>query len=333
METRKVQLSGGSTYIVSLPKRWAEKRGIKNGSTVNLMVDQMGNLTISPQPIKMKESVTGRIRINGKESGDAVMRRLVGAYVSGVTGIEVYSDHKLSPHVCRTVREFTRLVMGVEIVEERSDQIRLQDLIDPADFSIKEGLKRMAYITEKMVEDSMEGFKQGDMELMDDVILRDMEADRICWLIHKEYNMISQNPKVGGKNILSSDIALNFLLASRVLERVADHSVGIAHVIKEGGETEDEKLVEKVYSEGKNAKEIFSDSIHSLFFQDLEEADNVIDRAKALNTRTETLLRRIYSLPSDEAVKLAFIVNSVERIAAYGADIGKTTLNRSYSTD
>lgn len=333
METRKVQVSGGSTFIVSLPKRWAEKRGIKNGSTVNVMVDQMGNLTISPQPIKMKESVTGKIKITGNESGEAVMRRLVGAYVSGVTGIEVVSESKIPPNVCRTVREFTRLVMGVEIVEEKGDRIRLQDLIDPADFSIKEGLKRMAYITEKMVEDSIRGFKEGDMELMEDVILRDMEADRICWLIHKEYNMISQNPKIGGKNLLSSDIALNFLLASRILERVADHSVGIAKVTKKGGETTDEKLVEKIYKEGKEAKEIFSDSVHSLFFQDLEQADDVIDRARALNRRADPLLRKVYSLPSDEAVNLAFVVNSIDRIAAYGADVGKTTLNRSYSTN
>ncbi|MGA1822140.1 MAG: PhoU domain-containing protein [Thermoplasmatota archaeon] len=332
METRKVQISGGSTYIVSLPKKWAEKSGIKNGSTVNIIEDRGGNLLVSPQPISFKEAVTAEIKITGDESPEAVMRRLVGAYVSGVTGMVVSAPKTIPPQICRSVREFTRLVMGVEIVEERKDQIRLQDLIDPADFSMKEGLKRMAYITEKMVEDSLKGLKVEDEAMMEDVIARDLEADRIGWLIHKEYSMVNIFPRLSGKNMMSSNETLNLLLISRILERVADHAVGIAETAMKGDVHNQDGISESIYKEGRDAKKIFSDSIKALFSQDLNLANSVIDRSRHIKERIDPILRRVYTLPSDEAVNLAFILNSIERIAAYGADIGKAVLNRTYSS-
>lgn len=331
METRKVQISGGSTYIVSLPKKWADKSGIKNGSTVNIIEDRGGNLLISPQPISFKEYITAEIRITGDESPEAVMRRLVGAYVSGVTGMVVSAPKIIPPQICRAVREFTRLVMGVEIVEERKDEIRLQDLIDPADFSMKEGLKRMSYITEKMVEDSLKGLKVHDEAMMEDVVVRDLEADRIGWLIHKGYSMINLFPRLSGKNVMSSNDSLNLLLISRILERVADHAVGIAETAQKGVVHDQDGISESIYKEGGEAKKIFSDAMQSLFSQDLDQADSVIDRSRSLKERIDPLLRKVYTLPSDEAVNLAFILNSIERIGAYGADIGKTVLNRSYS--
>ncbi|MFW3147101.1 MAG: PhoU domain-containing protein [Thermoplasmatota archaeon] len=327
METRKVQISGGSTFIVSLPKKWAEKNGISSGSSLNIMEDKNGHLIMSPQPMNFKESVTGEIRLTGKESPDALIRRLVGAYVSGVNNIIVTSKGAMSPQHARKVREFTRLVMGVEIVEERKDIIKLQDLIDPADFSVKTGLKRMAYITEKMIEDFLKGMKDLDHAFLDDVITRDIEVDRINWLIHKEYNMVNQSPKVADKTKISPEEALNYMLTSRVVERVADHTVSMAKCIKDLDDAEDKELMATIMKEGETAKGIFSDSVRSLFSHDLTLADNVVDRSRELKVKLEPLLKKVFTLQADEAVLLAYVINSIERIGAYGGDIGKITLN------
>jgi phosphate uptake regulator len=327
METRKVQISGGSTFIVSLPKKWAEKNGISSGSSLNIMEDRNGHLILSPQPISFRESVIGEVRLNGEENCDALMRRLVGAYVSGVTSIVVTSKGAIPPDLARTVREFTRLVMGVEIVEEKKDLIKLQDLIDPADFSVRTGLKRMSYITEKMVEDSLNSLVDFNISILDDVIMRDMEVDRINWLIHKEYNMVTMSPKVADKTKISTEDALNYMISSRIVERVADHAVSIARYMKMAKNLEDRKLAEKIHKEGVAARKIFSDSVISLFSQDLSLADKVIDRAKELTAKLEPWMKKVFKLPSDEAVLLAYVVNSIDRIGAYGADIAKITLN------
>ncbi|MGA1794185.1 MAG: PhoU domain-containing protein [Thermoplasmatota archaeon] len=328
METRKVQISGGSTFIVSLPKKWAEKNGISSGSSLNILEDKNGHLLMSPQDLSFKESVTGEIKISGDEAPDTLMRRLVGAYVSGVNNIIVTSKGAISPNLARTVREFTRLVMGVEIVEERKDLIKLQDLIDPADFSVRTGLKRMAYITEKMVEDVLKGMGGINGGYFDDVIIRDIEVDRINWLIHKEFNMLNKYQKIADKTNMSFEDSLNHMLSSRIVERVADHAVSMAENLRDIGEPEDPSVMLPIAEQGEAARSIFSDSVSSLFSQDLNLADSVVDRSRHLRQKLDPMLKIVFKLPADEAVLLAYVIYSIERIAAYGGDIAKITLNR-----
>lgn len=332
MDTRRVQISGGSTFIVSLPKKWAEKNGIGSGTSINLLEDRAGNLVVSPRPLTQKVALKADIQVTGKESQEGIMRRLVGAYVSGTTSIIVTSKDQIPVDVVRTVREFTRLVMGVEIIEERRDAIELQDLIDPADFSMRSGLKRMSYIAERMIEDSMKNMTERQESLLDDVILRDVEVDRITWLIHKEYNMLLGSPRSMEKNQMPLDQALNFLLSSRLIERVADHTVSMATHIKEGDIGTNEVLIMEVQALGLKARDIYSDSIKALFTEDLTLADSVIDKARKQRKKADELQRKLFDIPADEAVILTRLLSSIERIGAYGADIGKMTLNRSYAS-
>jgi len=328
MESRKVQISGGSTFIVSLPKKWAEKNGVSSGSTLNIMEDRNGHLIMSPQELSFKESISGEIRVSGEETPDGLMRRLVGAYVSGANNIIVTSKSAIIPGHARAVREFTRLVMGVEIVEEKKDLIRLQDLIDPADFSIKTGLKRMSYITERMLEDVLRGMEKLETAYLEDVVSRDIEVDRINWLIHKEYNMLNKSPKVADRSQISFEDALNFMLSSRIVERVADHAVAIAENLVQIVELEDRTILVPIVEQGQIAKDVFSDSVRSLFSQDVIMADRVVDRSREVKDRLEPMLRKVFTLPSDEAVLLAYVINSLDRVASYGGDIGKITMNR-----
>lgn len=327
METRKVQVSGGSTFIVSLPKKWAERQSLRSGTILNIMEDRNGMLIVSPQPVGFREAVVGELKLTGDEKEEAVVRRLVGAYISGVTSIEVSCKTAIPTELSRAVREFTRLVMGVEIVEERKDLIRLQDLIDPADFSVRTGLKRMAFLTEKMIEDSLKALERPDRLVLEDVVQRDMEVDRINWLIHKEFNMVSLSPKVADKTKMSPEDALNFMLSARAVERAADHAVSMAVNIMDLGDFDDRNIVDSVVQVGMKGKGLFADSVVSLFSKDLDLADSVIDRAREIRGKLDPTFKRVLKLPADEAVHLGYVMNSIERIAAYGGDIAKITLN------
>ena len=327
MESRKVQVSGGSTFIVSIPKRWAERNGLSAGTPLNITEDRNGNLVLSAQPMDVKDTVIGEIKLSGSEDRDGLMRRLVGAYVSGATGILVSSKGAIPPELARTVRDFTRLVMGVEIIEESKDLIRLQDLINPSELSVRTGLKRMAFITEKMVEDSFRGLKDRNMGILEDVMLRDMEVDRIDWLIQKEYNRMSQSPSTADKERISSEDALNFMLSSRYVERVADHAVSIAKYLTMIEPPKDKDLINHLIKEGEAARKVFSDGISSLFYRDLPLADSTIDSSKELRERLPALFKKVFQQEADEAVLLAYAINSIERIASYGGDIAKITLN------
>ncbi len=328
METRKVQISGGSTFIVSLPKKWAEKNGITPGSPLNIIEDRNGHLIMSPKELTFKETISGEIKLTGKEGPEGLMRRLVGSYVSGVNNLIIFSKGAMTHQQVRTVREFTRLVMGVEIVEERKDMMKLQDLIDPADFSVKTGLKRMAYITERMVEDVLRAMEDLDHITLEDVVMRDIEVDRINWLIHKEYNLLYKSPKFAERSQVTFEDALNFMLTSRIVERVADHAVAIAGYLMKLHDIEDRDLLMKIIEKGHLARSVFSDSVSSLYSQDLIKADKVVDRSREIKEELEPMLKKVFKLPADEAVLMAYVINSLDRMASYGGDIGKITLNK-----
>jgi phosphate uptake regulator len=51
-ETRKLQFTGGSTYILSLPKRWITQNQLKKGSVIKLREEEGGLLSIIPTDTK-----------------------------------------------------------------------------------------------------------------------------------------------------------------------------------------------------------------------------------------------------------------------------------------
>ena len=47
-EQRKLQVTGGSTYILSLPKEWVTRNQLKKGSLMVLCEEDDGSLSICP---------------------------------------------------------------------------------------------------------------------------------------------------------------------------------------------------------------------------------------------------------------------------------------------
>src|SRR5438552_17233813 len=70
MEGRKLQLTGGPTYVVSLPKRWVTDAGLKAGDTVCVesQVDVAGSIRAHPVEMPLTRS---RVFVEkGTERGD-----------------------------------------------------------------------------------------------------------------------------------------------------------------------------------------------------------------------------------------------------------------------
>jgi phosphate transport system protein len=92
-------------------------------------------------------------------------------------------------------------------------QPRMRPLID---------IPQMAEIAERMVKDSLDAFTRRDTQLARAVVLRDDEADRYRDRVFRELiaEMIKE-PR-------SIQQALDLILVSRSLERIADHATNIA---------------------------------------------------------------------------------------------------------
>ncbi|MCW8172120.1 AbrB/MazE/SpoVT family DNA-binding domain-containing protein [Natrialba swarupiae] len=89
METRKVQLSGGTTYTVSLPKQWADEHNIDSGSVLYLYPDDRSLLLETVDD--GSESETARIDISQQDE-QPIRQSIRAAYLAGYDEITLL-DH------------------------------------------------------------------------------------------------------------------------------------------------------------------------------------------------------------------------------------------------
>lgn len=194
MESRKVQITGGSTYIVSLPKPWVVERGISAGDSLWISPAQDGTLILSPKSKEQKEIKKKVLEIRD-ESDEHLVRKLIGLYIAGYNTIEITAK-KIDSKTKRAIRDFTKMVVGPEIIDESDRYVILQDLINPSEFSQKKGLRRMYLLIKSMHEDAVLALKKMDKTLAKDIIFRDDDVNRLEWMIAKQYNLILNDAEI-----------------------------------------------------------------------------------------------------------------------------------------
>jgi len=75
-ETRKIQFTGKSTYIISLPKQWITDLGLKQGDQVSVDRKGISSLHVTPYNIRKKDQTeTATIEIEPKEETSTVVRK------------------------------------------------------------------------------------------------------------------------------------------------------------------------------------------------------------------------------------------------------------------
>ena len=333
METRKVQFTGNSTFTISLPKDWIDKMGIRRGDVVGLVRDNRGTITITPS-IDARKDYRSKIINLQKESPAHLERMLIGTYIMGFDTIIVRAKERIDNAVKEKVRQFTRSVTGVEIVEETINSVTIKDLSDPMELSQEKGVRRLHLIVRSMAVDAMDAFQKGDQPLAVDVINRDSDADRIYWIIMKEHNMMTRDPRLAERLKMTIEESTSYFQIARYLERIGDHGVQIARAVTAITDYAIPKeLMHKFELAHSQALKMLDGSISAYFKGSAEDANDVIDGRDNLKTLLREISMSIQKIKAEEAVQLALIEESVRRIAYYATDISEVTINYCMLTD
>ena len=109
-QLRRLQVTGGSTYTVSLPKTWIDELQLKKNSSITLVKNRNNSITLFQEEQNKK---TNAIALIGKsDSKESIRRKIIAMYLSGyktieikTKGIEISSIHRgqseiwLEPHL------------------------------------------------------------------------------------------------------------------------------------------------------------------------------------------------------------------------------------------
>ncbi|MFQ5884611.1 MAG: PhoU domain-containing protein [Thermoplasmata archaeon] len=324
-ETRKVQITGGSTFIISLPKAWAESSNIEKGDSLTLWPRDDGHLIVEPRMVsrdKRKEVILS------EESPAHILRRLVGLYMAGHRQMKLKTEVRMSQKTRNAIRELTRRVVGTEIVEESGDFVLVQDFLDPSDLPLDRTVRRMFVMASSMFKDSIISVGESDPDLAKDVQLRDDEIDRLYWLVAKQFNMVLKDPILASKMGMTSLECLNYRAVARTIERIADHACKIAAYSAELQKADVNPATMKLIEDySLLSADLFEKSVQAFYERDLDLANKTIDMADKESGFRKKLARNIPKEDSTFAVALAFISDSIERVASYSANIAEIAIN------
>ena len=326
MEIRRVQMTGGSSYIITLPKEWIKASNIKKNDPIGLLIQSDGTLLITSkmkqeQLYKVKEFDTSKI---SKQT--FLLRQLIGAYIAGHTSIIVKSSSRIPAAVRNILRIFTQTTIGQEIVEETDNSITLKDLLNPLEMPLDRTIKRMQIIVKGMNEDALKAVKTGDTKLADEIILRDTEVDRLHWLIARQYHMILQNVSLAEKMNITIDLSSTYFLISRIIERIGDHIVRIAQNIKNLNKN-NQRIINKIEEADNLALDIFNKSMGAFFRKDIEASNENIDTVEKLEKLCEEINTLALQQKGIVAISIGYIADSIRRIGEYAEDISETVIN------
>src|SRR6476469_4917691 len=84
-DIRKIQFTGRSTYILSLPKKWIEEMNLKAGDHVSISRGSNNSLCITPEQEKRLQDSTNEVstQVLIDEGPNTLKRKIVSMYLSG----------------------------------------------------------------------------------------------------------------------------------------------------------------------------------------------------------------------------------------------------------
>jgi phosphate uptake regulator len=327
-ELRRVQKTGTSTLTVSLPKEWADSSNLKAGDQVSMAIQPDGTIILDTNTDKRREVLTKEIWTNGEESAEHLTRKLIGAYLVGYNVIAVRSKERMEPSTKGAVREFSRLAIGPEIVEETANSVIMHDLSDPVELPLEKCIRRMHLIVRSMHADAVEALRLEDRGLAEDVIDRDTDVDRLYWMAMKQNNLVARDRKMGermGIDIFGSN---DLMLVARGIERIGDHAVRIARNALISAEDE-EKLegADQLKSLSAEAMSVLEKGMEALFRKDIDKANAVIDEGGRVVRKCEKVGQGLHAQSSRDAIITNMVLDSIIRSTMYGVDIAEIAIN------
>lgn len=321
-------MTGGSSFVVTLPKEWVTDLRIKKNDPVGLIVQPDGTLVVTKKIAdephqRIKEIDTGHI-----SDPAFLFRTLIGAYITGFTAIRITSKTRFAPFVRTVVRDFTQMTIGQEVIEETETQITVKDLLNPAEMPFDNTLRRMLVIVKTMHADAIAALETRNHALVEDVISRDSDADRLNWLIARQTNMIMQNTGLSRKMGISPDKALYYHLIVRILERIGDHAVRIAENARPVLDADiDKKLMTSLRKASLLSLEIVDRSLASFFSGELRQAHKNIESLSSLESICGDISNMALRQETPVAISVSYIAESIRRTGEYAADISENVIN------
>ncbi|TFH31329.1 MAG: phosphate uptake regulator PhoU [Promethearchaeota archaeon] len=290
MDIRKIQLTGKSTYVISLPKSWINDNNIQKQDELGIITQNNGTLLITKNTIKEIKSSTKRIRLDKTPDYEKLLRTMFASYISGFTKIIIQSEFVMGVEMRKIVDEFTGSLIGAEIIEATDKSYVISGFKIHQDVKSKDAITLMGYTVRSMLKDFIQGLHTNDQSILENIHKRDAKVNKINHFFSRLMVQFMQNHGVMENSNLTMPIVNCYFIISLYLETIGDNITNLADLsvlILNSDNKADS--IDKVEQTSKMILEIIEKSVDAWINFDYALADEAIDLNDRLREKTKEL--------------------------------------------
>ena len=327
IDVRKVQLTGGVTYTLSLPKPWIEQMDLSPRDSIRVDWRPSGALRLTP--LEMLANQEKIITINADDIPEASIHdHLMGAYLAGADSIRIVHSTQDNRFLQQQIRRFLRNTRGFERMNETEDRIDLKCLINAAEMPLIASINRMYSQLTSLTKDIVSVASGQEKNLLGDVEEREAEVDALLYLVNRQLSVALDSHLVASALKLTRNQAVEYSNLARSLERMMDHAYQMAQLIDEDNDTiieaGDQPIAQII--EWQNTLKRLMINIRTRNSNEIEECRQVLKKTQQdiLNFEDELIGERKLS---KQDLLLFRMSESIRRMCAYARDFGEILLN------
>jgi phosphate uptake regulator len=332
-ETRRIQFTGKSSYIVSLPKQWIMELGLKQGDQISITREGKSALKIIPSKDQAKSTQNEEaiLEITRDDDNAAIIRKLVSLYFLGYKTIQVKpKSDRLQPGQRNAIKSAVKgMLMGAEIISDSIDGITIQVLVNLLELTVDGAFKRMLHLAKSMLRDALLAVREANLELAKEVIDSDDEVDRFGFYIIRQLKIAIQNEyMLRDMGFTNARQCLGYRLIVKNIERTGDHATLIAKDLLEFKESVRKDAMDKIEDLTDFAISVLDQACLALFKEDFAQAEAAIKKSSELSKYQKKILESVKAIKNEEeAYRIRRMAENIARIAEYASDIAEIVLN------
>lgn len=331
---RKIQVVGGNTITVSLPRSWAKKnrlgKGVNEEQEISMLQHPDGSLIVSPA--NSNKLYIERLRIHQIRSTtniETLKRILLADYVGGIDVIKLRLSKQLPVDVQHELQNFVdKRLIGFDIIEMEK-AIEVINMSQAPKFDVNRLMEIIRVQSTKMVTNCFQWIKDESIDteqlyamMSDWEIIIDRQSNQMMRTLQLSLFDFWMAEKV---NLPMSEI-LYWSTVNKAAESAADLAFAIASLapiiasIRLSNTTRND-----LYKLAQKSSNLFSKSMKSFLLADKNEAHNVL--VEQAETSIKIQQKWPFETVEGLSTNVTLMIRHLEKIAIYARKIAEATID------
>lgn len=328
MNRRRLQFTGGTSYTVTLPKKWIMSNGLQRNDPIFMYPLENGSLIV-----RSEERSGGRrdritLTLDGLDR-DVLFRRTVGSYVSGYRVIEFVSSEPIPENLREAIRDFVASFAGLEITDDSDYRIEVTDYLDNRESKPSGSIGRMKVAVRNILNDLCNNMKLGIH--MGTLQNRDVEVDRIRMLLMRQSALLYDDPSMIPEMGVSLGEMSKYVSLAKMMEDIGDACVYINQELKS---IEDRRTIMALADlmEGADLMGSLVSATDAVLKGSLSDAEKCMDSCRRAMSMTQSY-KPEESTGMVDIIHATRVAEGLHRIAVLELDICELAIDNSVSSE